>query len=185
MAEKETRVLLDACCLINLLATGRIAEILDALPYRFGVSELVAEKEVLGLAPSQEAAGDPSPTPRDLLASLVRADLLEVLALRTAEEASAFVRFATALDDGEASVCALAVVEGAAIATDDRKAIRLLGEWAPEVRVIQTPELLFEWAIATNQQSAEIRRVLTAVRERARFVPRKGSPGAEWWRSNR
>src|SRR4029077_4068225 len=47
-------LLLDACCLINLLATGRMEEILNVLPFRFATSRLIATKEVLTIARDED-----------------------------------------------------------------------------------------------------------------------------------
>src|SRR5436305_9461663 len=122
MPEEESLVLLDACCLINLLATGRCEEILRRLPYRFATSRLVATREVL----SQR---------------LESMESLALLDLATEDEVAGFVRFAAELDDGEASVCALAVVGHGTVATDDRKALRVLGRIAPHIASLQTPEI--------------------------------------------
>jgi len=155
-------VLLDACCLINLLATGRCEEILGRLPYRFATSRLVADREVL----SQ---------------SLEPMENLALLDLATEDELACFARFAADLDDGEASVCALAVARGATVATDDRKALRVLGQVAPGIASLQTPEILYAWAHLTRATERDIAETLLAVRQRGRFHPRRDAPRFEWW----
>ena len=109
-------VLLDACCLINLLAAGRIVEVLRLLPFRFATSHLIAEKEVLAFSREDRQANE-------------EYEDLELLELSTEEEMGDFVRFAMEIDDGEASVCALAIAHGGRLATDDRKALRR-SEWS-------------------------------------------------------
>lgn len=157
-------VLLDACCLINLLATGRCEEILDRLPYRFATSRLVADREVLSL-------------PLEPMESLALLDLA------AEDEIAGFVRFAEELDDGEASVCALAVARGGTVATDDRKALRVLGRVAPSIASLQTPEILHAWAHLTRATEREIKEALHAVRRRGRFHPHREAPRFECWES--
>ncbi|HEX9943158.1 MAG TPA: hypothetical protein VGG03_14150 [Thermoanaerobaculia bacterium] len=174
-------LLLDACCLINLFATGRIEEILQRLPYEFATSSLVATKEVLTLVRS---AGPP-PLERELIprSELENLESLAILDIATEEEMTQFVRFAADLDDGEASVCALAVVRGGAVVTDDRKALSLLSRAAPLIATTQTPEILWEWACLSQAPEDEIRELLRAVQERARFRPRRDAPRYNWWNS--
>jgi hypothetical protein len=170
---------LDACCLINLFATGRIEEILLGLPYRFATSRFVAEREVLSLAHSPGSSG---PLEREAvsLLQLESTGRLSLVDLSTVEEKAELIRFAADLDDGEASVCALAVIHGAGVATDDRKALRVLGQ-ATQVPTIQTPEILYEWASRSRVPEGEIGEVLRAVQDRARFSPRRDAPRSEWW----
>jgi len=172
-------LLLDACCVINLFATGRCEEILRRLPYAFATSRLIAKTEILSLA-----AGRPSaPSKREVIPSarLEDSDDIAVLDLRGQEEVARFVRFADYLDRGEASVCTLAVTRGGVVATDDRKTLSFLRRMTPQVPTIQTPEILWEWAGLSRVSDAEIGVVLRAVRDRARFLPRRNAPHFDWW----
>ena len=175
-------ILLDACCLINLFATERIEEILTALPYRFAASRFVATKEVLSIARPTEAEG---PLEREIIEPNRLEDLenLSLLDLTSQEEMADFVRFAAELDDGEASVCALAVSHKGRVATDDGKAIRLLRRTTPEVVTIQTPALLYEWAHLCKIPEVTLGEVLRSVRHRAKFYPPRDAPHFEWWAS--
>ena len=153
-------IFLDACCLINLLATDRLDEILASLPYRFAVSQFVAAEEVRG-----------RPLPESV----------EVLDIEGEAEMTELVRFSTLLDDGEASICALAVVRGGGVATDDRKALAVLRREAPHVPTLQTPELMHEWARRQGVSEVSLRQTLRGIREGARFHPRHDAPHREWW----
>jgi hypothetical protein len=175
-------VLLDACCLINLLASGRCEQVLGRLPYRFATSRLVATQEILTLAQADEADG---PLVREAIspARLESMEELALLDLATADEIAGFVRFAAELDDGEASVCALAIVREGTVATDDRKALRVLGRVAPGVPSLQTPEILHAWAHLSRATEREIAETLLAVRRRGRFHPHRDAPRFDWWES--
>lgn len=176
-------LLLDACCLINLLATGRIEEILSTLPYRFATSRLVATTEILTIVRDVEPD---APLEREVIfpAQLEAMEDLTLLDLVTDEEIADFVRFAVELDDGEASVCASAIAHQGAVATDDRKALRVLGRVAPRVPTVQTPELFYTWARVSRANEREIGEVLRAVRNRGQFHPRRDAPCFEWWDSH-
>ena len=173
-------VLLDACCVINLMATERVEEILRVLPYRFATSQLVADEEVLSIRSDPGSPKKPTRTPVSPR-ELESAGCLEIMDVATPEERSEFARFAFDLDDGEASVCALAVVYGGGVATDDRKALRVLEVSATQVKTLQTPELLHEWARRSVAPQKKVREVLFAIRDRARFYPRRAAPYFSWW----
>ena len=176
-------LLLDACCLINLFASGQMEVVLGLLRYRFATSELVAEREALSIRGAPQTGGEPERinlAPRDL----ERSGGLAVLPVASEREQSEFVRFAAELDDGEASVCALAVVHGGGVASDDRKALRILGRVGSEVSTlwtVQTPELLYQWARRSRASAAEIREALRAVADRGSFYPRTRAPRYDWW----
>jgi hypothetical protein len=181
---KRQLLLLDACCLINLLATGCMEEILGILPFRFATSRLVATKEVLTIAREAEEG---VPIEREVIPSSVleNAKNLTLLDLSTDQDLAAFVHFASDLDDGEASICALALTHGGGVATDDRKALRVLRRDAPQVLTVQTPELLHDWARLAELSPSELARILRSVEWRARFRPRSDAPKFEWWFSFR
>lgn len=182
-------VLLDACCLINLFGAGRAEEILATLPFRFAVARYVVENEVLEIE-TESAVGSAEPESRQplrpLLADLVAKGLLAELDVATGEEAAELVRFAVELDDGEAHTCALAIVRGARVATDDRKAIRVLRQtWrrrdGTTDPVLRTSDLLFSWAGAQDITDRELSRIVHGIASRARFLPSKDDPHRERW----
>lgn len=190
----EELVLLDACCLINLFATGRAEEILEALPYRFAVARYVAEKEVLEIGAGDEPRTDTGEQHermplRPPIEALIRKGTLTQLDIASPEEHRQLVRFAAHLDDGEAHTSALAFVRAARVATDDRKAIRVLREASSAMELpppggepcIRTSELLFEWAEAKQTEVAEMARIVSALARRASFIPPQSDPHRERW----
>jgi hypothetical protein len=173
---------LDACCLINLLATSRMEKILGILPFLFATSRLVATKEALAIARDTE---EDTPIEREVIppVKLENSENLRILDLSTDQELEGFVRFAADLDDGEASVCALALARGGGVAIDDRKALSILNREVPKVLTVQTPELLHDWALLSKAPMSEVSRALRSIEKRARFHPRRGAPWFEWWHS--
>jgi hypothetical protein len=179
---EDSLLLLDACCIINLFATNYIEDILGKLPYTVATSRLISEKEILSIA---RLADSDDQAEREVLSlrPLESSRHLSVLDLEDDREFAEFIQFASELDEGEASVCALAVVRGGIVATDDRKALRVLSRRAPHVSTVQTPELLYEWAQISKMPKDALTDVLRAVHQRARFSPRRDAPQSKWWRS--
>jgi len=187
-------VLLDACCVINLLASGVIEEVFDAVPASFAVARLVAEDEVLFVAEEDDAEpeGDEAAAGSGESARLdpARLDLtplteqgrLEVMELGTREEHETFVELALQLDDGEAMTAALAIHRGGEVATDERKAIRLLEGRSPPVPLRRTSSLLRMWVGRRKVPEERVREVLRRIQRRASFTPPRDDPEVEWWR---
>ena len=173
-------IILDACCLLNLYASRQMEVILRVIPVRFAAAE-AAVAEVLYVL---HGGGGQDARKREQvdLQPLIRAGILDILRLETEMEKANFVRFAAELADGEAMTCALAVQREAAVATDDRKAIRVLRSRAPHVRVHTTVGLLKWWVEIEQPAEATLKRALTDVRERANFVPGRHDALLPWWR---
>jgi len=181
-AEDEASVVaLDVCILLNLSATSRAEEILQALPEQFAVADRAAG-EVLFLRRGGGGPDAEERVPVDL-APLVASGALTLLHLDTDKEVAAYVDFAAELDDGEAMTCALALCRNLAVATDDRKAQRLLSAAAPAVPVYTTPGLLRRWAALRGVSASELALVLAAIQDRARFVPGRRDPDTGWWKA--
>ena len=175
-------LLLDASCLLNLYATGRLWDIALALPHRLAVAEYVLEQEALyvwrpslGEAREERVPVDLSPLEED--------GAIQVLRLEDQEEEATFVDLAALVDDGEAITAALAVHRGCAVATDDRKARRVLSERAPTVPLVSTLELLREWAEMASIAAADLRSAMLAMQSGASYVPGERDPLSEWWRA--
>ena len=172
--------LLDASCLLNVYATERLRDIAIALPRRLGVADYVINREALYVRTQDEAGDYAERTPVDL-APLVNEGLIQVVSLGHPEELAAYVDFAARVDDGEAVTSALALHNGYAVATDDRKARRVLAELAPWVQLVSTLDLLREWTIAASISDATLRQSMMAMQSGASYTPSARDPSYEWW----
>ena len=170
---------MDASCLLNLYATGRVADIAAALPWRLAVVDYVLERETLYIRATVGSEEPGATVPIDL-SPLIDAGLLLVLRLEGSGEQAHFVELAAGLDDGEAMTGAMAIDRGFAVAIDDRKARRVLSEKVPELRLVSTLELLHFWSAAVSDE--ETGRALRAMRYGARYVPGNRDPLYDWWR---
>ena len=171
-------ILLDACCLINLLSTGRIAEMLLALPCVFHVCDAVVQEslfiEIIEESQTRHRA------PVDLNPHF-DSGVFRRAQPETADEIAAFVRYATVLDDGEAMSFALAKCRSWAVATDDRKARRLA--IAEGITTTSTIELLKEWSEKTGALDKVVRDAVQFVATLGRYRPSRNAPEANWWRA--
>ena len=192
-------VALDACCLINLWAAGRILSVPSSLTESsrsakarrstrhgsgFGVNLHVPAKvasETLYVMQLDEEDHTTLIESRIELQPCQAAGLLIPCDFETHEEMELFVQMATQLGDGEAACFALAVKRGWALATDDRRARRFAAESG--LTVITTPELVKLWAKHTHASDGDIAVVLQNIQRFACFTPRPNSPESGWWES--
>jgi len=167
---------LDACVLINLCATDRVAEIATTLDVRFVIARQVSD-EAMYLRPPP--ACEQPPTPIDV-AGLAADGTVEIVDLRR-EELVTFVAAAGTLDDGEAATLAISIHRGLKLATDDRAALRLIASEHPELNVVRTSQLMRGYSERAGLSAAQVAAYLAAIEHRASFVPSPSDPTAEWW----
>ena len=182
MARHCDSLLLDASCLLNLFAIGHLREIVVVLPYQLWVADYVAEQEALYVRrPGPTDARDVQ-EPVDL-APLLEEGLIQLMSLNHPEEEATLVNLAAHLDDGEAITGALALHRDCSIATDDRKARRVLGQYAPSVQLVSTLELLKLWAEEALVPKDELRAAMADMQSGASYTPGARDPLYDWWRS--
>lgn len=99
----------------------------------------------------------------------------------TDDEIVRFVALAREIDDGEAATLAVAESRGLAVATDDRKARRILSTLSPQLAVTSTAALVRAWAV--DRIDEDIRTCIKLIERRASFVPTGADPDGDWWRS--
>ena len=165
---------IDTCVLINLLATNRIDEIVQVIsPCRFVCPAVFQESLYLR---SAEPAGQPEAVD---LNPLFDQDIFTRCAIDGDVEEELYVSYALELDDGEAMSIAIAQARNLALATDEKKARRVIQENVPALSLLSTSQILHTWAQAHEQ--AEIATVITLIHSRARFRPSPTDPLAAWW----
>lgn len=179
---EPTSVLLDACSLLNLYATGHFEQILRESDMRFAVDEYVMRAEALYILKGGSGSDAGERTAINLK-RVVELALLEVVEITGTAEAEAFLDLAIHLDDGEARTLAISGNRNWGVATDDRKARRVAALSMPHVQVFGTLQLIKGWAETKKVPSAELRRILLNIKERGNFVPGKHDVLLSWWQS--
>ena len=168
MAEKK--LVLDACCLINLDASGMLIEIIESLPFSAVVSSIVWEEEITVIEQIRGEAG-----------KAIETQLIDVVEMQD-DELEAFIEYAAYMgDDGESASFAIAINRNWAVATDDKGALNFLTSLNTGIKVCSTLELMQIWAEARGKSAAEIRQALLQVKEKGRYMPGKGHPLYGWW----
>jgi predicted nucleic acid-binding protein len=170
----DRSAVIDTCVLINLLASGRVAEIVRVIAPSLMLCSAVAE-ESLYLRPL-EAEGRPEAVD---LQALIEAGVLTSCQLQGGAEEDLYVRYALELDDGEAMSLAIAQSRDFALVTDERKACRLARENAPHLCIISTAEIIRAWA--EDKERRDVAAVVRSILGRARFHPPESDPLASWW----
>ncbi len=182
MTRRFDSIILDASCLLNLYATGHLREIAIALPNQFWVADYVAEREALFVWRRSRTDGKEVREPVDLT-SLTEAGLIQLMRLEEPVEEATFVALGAELDDGEAVTGALAFHRGCAVATDDRKARRVLGQLSPPVELVSTLEILKRWAEESRIPGDELSAALAEMQSSASYIPGVRHPLYQWWLS--
>lgn len=176
----QPTVVLDACVLLNLLASDEAENIIASAAHEYLICEAAA-KEVIQLrtTDSEEEAFEVI-----RVDDLIKAGLLKICTIETQLEESLYVNYAGQVGDGEAMSIAIAEVRGFGLATDDRKArLVFLGAVDDPSRLLYTSDLVRSWAEQENLSVDELKVKLFKIRRRATFFPPKRDPNFSWWMS--
>ena len=193
-------VVLDACCVINLYAAGKLlsGEVPRSAPprrrivmpgsapkakklafdFKLYLPAKVKEEARYILQPDEEDRSKLVKTKIDL-DPIIQAGCLHECNLEGEEEVELFVQTATKLDDGEAVCFAIARSRGWLLATDERPTENLARKHG--VRIITTPELVKHWADKTKASAEEVAKILWSIQTYAHYFPRKTLPMHSWW----
>jgi predicted nucleic acid-binding protein len=173
----DVPIVLDTSVALNLLATGAGLAALESLEVWSFVCSAVVDETIY-------IRGD-HPTEAHEAVSInpwLRSGTVKIVDPASPEEEKLYVQFAADLDDGEAMSLAICRARGYAFATDDRKARRIAGQLAgPRVPLLSTSQIVHRWAARTGATPGELKRVLSAIELRARFIPPHDDPLREWW----
>ncbi len=173
-------LILDACCAINLRASGRMEAVLSSAPIRMAIADYVKEYETLTFfsGPQENVTGQREDID---LQPLIDRDLLVVADLDLKAESDAYLAFAVDLDDGEAITGAIALNRDWAIATDDKKAIDVFTDESPDTQIITTPDLMKIWVDVARPSAEAAHNALRNIELRARYRPGARHILYTWW----
>jgi hypothetical protein len=173
-------IILDACCIINIYASGRMGDILASIPRSVTVAAYVRYHEARAV---YTADGSGVQEVIDLN-PYVDQGLLHMVDLVTAGENANYINFAASLgDDGEAITGAIAAERDWAIGTDDRAATKFFRQRCPQLQIISSLELLKHWAEATQIRPTELGQALRLVRIRGKYQPHARHLLYAWWQA--
>lgn len=171
-------IILDACVLINLLASEEAEDILRSTGKECRIC-VVVENESFYLRPDDPQEDSFESVKLD---SLIKSGVLSLCDVEGAQEATLYVDYASQLGDGEAMSLAIAESRGYILATDDRKARRIFLESVGDSgRLTSTSELVRNWADSQSVPPAKLKSVLLSIQHRANFFPPRKDPNFTWW----
>lgn len=174
-------LILDACCIINLYASGRMADVLTSMTKQVAVATYVRDHEARAV---YAADGTGRQEPIDLGPYISQGLLLRV-DLETPTETMTYIDFAASLgDDGESITGAIANERNWAIGTDDIAAIKFFHKRCPQLDIVSSLELVKHWAESTSASPAELGQALRLVRVRGRYQPRAQHALYSWWQAH-
>lgn len=183
MSAQHRPLVVDTCCLINLLSAQPPILSHNTHPLHLGfslsLSERVVGDECLYICEPPKPGATILEQAKPDLKALLDGGAAYPCKLEGEAELDTFVALAQRLDDGEAECLAIAKERGWHIATDDRLAIRVAAEM--DVKIVTTARLVQNWAKSSGVSQAEIVSVLKSIQELARFTPNPNSDGGAWW----
>ncbi len=173
-------LILDACCIINLYATDRMADILQVIPVQCQIASYVKDKEAKTVFDGTDEDGKKRQTPIDLY-PMVISGLIRIVEPDLVLLSPKILSFAVeGLGNGEAISGAIAHQYGWAIGTDEVKATKAFARILPQLQVVTTYELVRYWAVAENISGNVLRDILEKIRIRGKFIPAQNHPLYEW-----
>jgi hypothetical protein len=174
----HSHILLDACCILNFCASGRLLEILQVIPAQVTVAVVVQERELKTLQRLRKEENDSV----NQFEIAITQGLLKIVDFESEEEAELFVNYVAVLgDDGESATCAIAIHRGWGIATDDKKAISRFQQDAPYLQILSTLDVIKYWSEKSVLDSSALRDILMAIRVKGRYLPHETHPLRNWW----
>jgi hypothetical protein len=174
-------IILDACCIINFYASGRMGDILASIPRSVTVAAYVRYHEAQAVY-TADGGGGQEAIDLDLY---VDQGLLHIVDLETTAENANYINFAAYLgDDGEAITGAIAVERNWAIGTDDGAATKFFRQRCPQLQIISSLELIKHWAETAHVGSTELGHALQLVKIRGRYQPHARHLLYPWWQAH-
>lgn len=170
---------IDACCLIDLLASGYAEAVLRAAGFDWHLPAAVQSEVQYIRQHDPEQPGQTIPVTADLT-PLISPAVLCVCKPGDDQELGRFTQYAAVFrSDDEAMCLAIAENRGWIVATDDRKAIRVGKEAG--LTVVSSPQLLKTWADNTRPPAAALQEALKDIEFLAQFRPNPSMPEYQWW----
>lgn len=165
----------DACVLINLLGSGRFNDLAAGCGIEFAIVSAVSRETLYLHSP------DPSVREQINLQPLIKDGTLKILDPENENEKLRYIELALSLDDGEAESVAIAESRHFALATDDKKARKLIQNEGIKIELWSTCSLLQLWQNQCSVSDADMKIVIENIFNRARYRPKNGHPGFDWW----
>lgn len=172
-------VILDACGILNLYASGQFVPILTSLGNQWFLPSAVELESQQYRQPDPDDPEKLVVVPIDLLPAITGGILIRC-DCKSEEETDLYVQLAARIgDDGESMGLAIAKCRGWSVLTDDKKARRIATELG--VQVLATTEVIKQWSEITKSSAADLFSTLEAIERFANYTPGRGAVNFDWW----
>lgn len=173
-------VILNACCLRNIYASGYMDTILEALPIPTMIARIVYQEQQLRiLRKNQERDG--FVIERIDLQPMLNTGLLVVASLTSEAEEARMIDLAAVLEDDEATTAALALHRRWVIGVDGPSTTTLLRQHLPDIQIVSTPILIQHWIDYSRPPSRALRDALQNIHQGTGYMPPVHHPLYPWW----
>ena len=174
-----TAVILDACGMINLYASGRFIQILSALKRDWYLPSAAFRETQTYRQPDSEDPEKLVAVAIDL-GPAISSGVLRLCDCDDEREIQLNVELASRIgDDGESMGLAIAACRGWSVMTDDKKPRRIAGELG--VPVFGTPEIMRQWATGARPAANELSQILGAIERFSNYRPGPRAAQYKWW----
>lgn len=168
-------IILDACCVINLFASGLMEEILRTYPVQIFVSKYVKEQEAQRII-FIDGDENQKNVPIDL-SNLIENKCVEVVDIDSLVMNQMIVLAQQGLQGmGEKITVSIAFIHNWGVGTDDKHVIKTLGKLAPKIPIITTLDFVCYWAEKSNVTGEIVKDVLNKIRLSANYEPSPNHP---------
>lgn len=170
---------IDACCLIDLLASGQAEAILRATGQAWQIPSAVLAEVQYVRQHDPDNPGSYRNIPADLT-PFMRSGVLTPCQPDDPREQARYIHYATLFrSDGEAMCLAIGECRGWIVATDDKKAITVAEQAG--LTVVSCPELVKVWTDATRPDASTLIQLLTNIETLAQFRSNPNMREHNWW----
>ena len=177
-------VVSDACSALNLLATDRAVDILEALDWTLLISpEVKQEAQFLRGPPDEEGRPTRLVCDWETLERSGRVAPPEPADLDASFE-DAFISAAAFLTDVDAKAVALAGAKELSLLSDDGKVRKIFRQLYPALELQATLNVLRQAAKHLGLREGAVRELLRTLRVRARFAPPRNDPDRDWYEAH-
>lgn len=173
-------VVADACVLINLLATRRAGDLLDALGWSLvATPQAASQVKYLAGPPDDEGRA----TRESVDCSSMQATGHLVVRTVPPQSVELFVRCAAEIHEADASSIALADGLGVVLATDDTVERRIAERERPALGLTRTLAIVKEAVGKLGLDERQLNQLAMDLRTRGNFLPPRSDPDGPWFAS--
>ena len=174
-------VILNACCLRNIYASGCMVAILGTLPIPTMIARIAYIEQPLRIF-RENKEGEGLVVEHIDLQPALNAGLLVVASLSSEAEETKMINLATVLEgDTEATTAALALQRRRAIGVDGPATMGLFRRHLPDVQIVSTPILVQHWVERSRPPSRALRAALQNIHQGTGYAPPVHHPLYPWW----